>query len=73
MDRQKLMAKGAWKGMLKDDADFSTMTFKPNQQLMLMGAADVTVAPKEKTVRGCTVHRWRCLKPLIVGCCTIIC
>ena len=51
MDRQKLMAKGAWKGMLKDDADFSTMTFKAKTTVMLMGAADVTIAPTEKVVR----------------------
>jgi hypothetical protein len=52
MQRQKLMAKGAWKGMLKDDADFSTMTFKAAKTtVMLMGAADVTVAPTEKVVR----------------------
>jgi len=30
-------AKGAWKGMLKDDADFSTIKLKDNHQIMLMG------------------------------------
>jgi ubiquitin carboxyl-terminal hydrolase 14 len=48
VSRQKLMAKGAWIGTLKDDADMSTMKFKEGQNIMLMGTADVVVAPVEK-------------------------
>lgn len=45
MERQKLMAKGAWTGTLKDDADLSKMNIKEGQQIMLMGTAEVVVAP----------------------------
>lgn len=45
MDRQKLMAKGAWTGILKDDADMTTMKIKDGQQIMLMGTAEVVAAP----------------------------
>ncbi len=45
MDRQKLMAKGAWTGILKDDSDFSQMNIKDGQQIMLMGTAEVVAAP----------------------------
>ncbi|CAM9587800.1 unnamed protein product, partial [Discosporangium mesarthrocarpum] len=45
--RQKLMAKGAWKGILKDDTDLSTCIIKEGQQVMLMGSAEVVVAPKQ--------------------------
>lgn len=31
--RQKLMAKGAWKGILKDDVDLSGCTIKDGQQV----------------------------------------
>ena len=48
-DRQKLMAKGAWPGTLKDDANLSLLPIKTGQQVMLMGTADV-VAPVEKSV-----------------------
>lgn len=46
-DRQKLMAKGAWTGTLKDDADLTTTGLKDGHQVMLMGSADVVAAPKE--------------------------
>ena len=46
-DRQKLMAKGAWAGVLKDDADLKAFSIKNGQQVMLMGTAEVVVAPKE--------------------------
>lgn len=50
VDRQKIMCKGAWKGMLKDDTDLSTCKFKPNKsQLVLVGSAD-TLKTVEKTV-----------------------
>ena len=42
-DRQKLMAKGAWPGTLKDDANLSLLPIKSGQQVMLMGTADVVV------------------------------
>jgi hypothetical protein len=45
MDRQKLMAKGAWTGILKDDADMTTMNIKEGQQIMLMGTAEVVATP----------------------------
>ena len=31
----------AWKGILKDDADFSTMTIKVGAAINLMGTAEV--------------------------------
>ena len=40
VERQKLMCK-AWKGILKDDADFSTMTIKVGAAINLMGTAEV--------------------------------
>jgi ubiquitin carboxyl-terminal hydrolase 14 len=46
-DRQKLMAKGAWTGTLKDDADLAATGLKDGQQVMLMGSAEVVAAPKE--------------------------
>jgi ubiquitin carboxyl-terminal hydrolase 14 len=49
-DRQKLMAKGAWVGTLKDDADLTGVKFTEGQQVMLMGTADVVVQPKESVV-----------------------
>lgn len=47
-DRQKLMAKGAWVGTLKDDADLTKMNLKDGQQIMLMGTAEVIAAPVAK-------------------------
>lgn len=47
-DRQKLMAKGAWLGTLKDDADLSKSKITPNLQIMLMGSAEVMAEPKEQ-------------------------
>ncbi|CAM9848506.1 unnamed protein product [Scytosiphon promiscuus] len=46
--RQKLMARGAWKGILKDDVDLSGCTIKDGQQVTLMGSAEVLTAPTEK-------------------------
>lgn len=48
MDRQKLMAKGAWIGTLKDDADLTKMKLKEGHNIMLMGTAEVVSAPTEK-------------------------
>lgn len=51
LERQKLMAKGGWKGILKDDADLSSAaTITPGLQIMLMGSADVVAAPKVQTL-----------------------
>lgn len=33
VDRQKLMAKGAWQGVLKDDADMAMMPIVEGQQV----------------------------------------
>ena len=33
VERQKVMAKGVWKGTLKDDADLSSMSFKAGQKV----------------------------------------
>ena len=46
MDRQKLMAKGAWIGVLKDDADMTKLKIKDGQQITLMGTAEVIAAPE---------------------------
>ena len=42
-DRQKLLAKGLWPGVLKDNADLSNMPFTSDQvwPLTMMGSADV--------------------------------
>jgi ubiquitin carboxyl-terminal hydrolase 14 len=47
-ERQKLMAKGGWIGTLKDDADMTKTKLKEGHNIMLMGTADVVVAPVEK-------------------------
>ncbi|KAL4309762.1 hypothetical protein GQ457_01G019290 [Hibiscus cannabinus] len=44
-ERQKIMVKG---GLLKDDADWSTVGLKPGQKLMMMGTADEVVKAPEK-------------------------
>ncbi|KAJ8774101.1 hypothetical protein K2173_009532 [Erythroxylum novogranatense] len=44
-ERQKIMVKG---GLLKDDADWSTIGVKPGQKLMMMGTADEIVKAPEK-------------------------
>ena len=36
-ERQKLMGKGLWSGILKDDADISTLKFNPGHIITLMG------------------------------------
>ena len=41
IERQKLMAKGAWVATLKDDADLSSLSIKDGQAVMLMGTAEV--------------------------------
>ncbi|KAF3450629.1 hypothetical protein FNV43_RR06718 [Rhamnella rubrinervis] len=47
-ERQKIMVKG---GLLKDDADWSTLGVKEGQKLMMMGTADEIVkAPEKGTV-----------------------
>ena len=48
-DRQKLMSK-AWKAVLKDDMDFSTMTLSDGLVISLMGSADTIAKPAEKVV-----------------------
>ncbi|KAE9616185.1 putative ubiquitinyl hydrolase 1 [Lupinus albus] len=44
-ERQKIMVKG---GLLKDDADWSTLGVKTGQKLMMMGTADEIVESPEK-------------------------
>ena len=44
------MAKGAWIGTLKDDADLTKAALKEGHQIMLMGTADVVAAPKDTVV-----------------------
>ncbi|KAI6690120.1 hypothetical protein NL676_026948 [Syzygium grande] len=44
-ERQKIMVKG---GLLKDDADWSTLGVKQGQKLMMMGTADEIVKAPEK-------------------------
>ena len=48
--RQKLMAKGGWKGILKDDQDLSAVNLKSGMNVMLMGSAELVVKPKEQAV-----------------------
>jgi len=45
-ERQKIMVKG---GMLKDDADWSTLAVKDGQKLMMIGTADEIVRAPEKS------------------------
>ena len=68
MERQKLMAKGAWVGTLKDEQSLVSLKIKPGQTVMLMGTADVVVAPAipvlgvvifYSSLFTCIVHRWR--------------
>ena len=45
------MAKGVWKGILKDDMDLKTLDkLKDGVQFMLMGTADVVKEPAQKVV-----------------------
>ncbi|XP_062156980.1 ubiquitin carboxyl-terminal hydrolase 6-like [Alnus glutinosa] len=44
-ERQKIMVKG---GLLKDDADWSTLGVKEGQKLMMMGTADEIIKAPEK-------------------------
>ena len=48
--RQKLMGKGLWSGILKDDADLTGMTFKSDQVITLMGTAEVVKEPVASVV-----------------------
>ena len=41
IERQKLMAKGAWVATLRDDADLSSLPIKEGHAMMLMGTAEV--------------------------------
>ena len=50
VDRQKLMAKGAWSGILKDDANEAILKLSEGQQVMLMGTAEIIVAPSAEIV-----------------------
>lgn len=43
-ERQKLMGKGAWAGILKDDADLTTCNINDSLVVTLMGTADVIVS-----------------------------
>jgi ubiquitin carboxyl-terminal hydrolase 14 len=66
-DRQKLMAKGAWTGTLKDDVVLATCNIKVDHLVTLMGNADTIVKPAEtvffvedmtddqKAVKGITI------------------
>lgn len=55
-DRVKLMAKGLWKGVLKDDFDLTSIDWSaaqhrtPQISVVLMGSATRLVAPAQKTV-----------------------
>ena len=52
-ERQKLMAKGLWKGMLKEDMQFTDMDFTKTTSsplIMLMGSAESCTAPLVKTI-----------------------
>nr|VDD01059.1 unnamed protein product [Brassica oleracea] len=46
-ERQKIMVKG---GLLKDDADWSSIGVKDGQKLMMMGTADEVVKAPEKAI-----------------------
>mmetsp|Transcript_10575 Transcript_10575/g.19515 ORF Transcript_10575/g.19515 Transcript_10575/m.19515 type:complete len:496 (+) Transcript_10575:146-1633(+) len=52
VERQKVMAKGLWKGTLKDSEDIASMNWKDGQLIAMMGTADASLikAPEEKTV-----------------------
>jgi len=51
-DRQKVMAKGLWKGTLKDDTEMASLPWKNGQLVAMMGTAtkEAIQAPKEETV-----------------------
>lgn len=46
--RQKLLAKGAWTGTLKDEVDFSSLNIAEGQNVMLLGTADSITRPQEQ-------------------------
>ncbi|KAK3283824.1 deubiquitinating enzyme [Cymbomonas tetramitiformis] len=45
VERQKIMVKG---GMLKDDSDWAKLGLKNGQKIMMMGTAEVIVAPEKE-------------------------
>ena len=45
IDRQKLMGKGLWAGILKDEADLSTFNFSPGHIITLMGISTIFFKP----------------------------
>mmetsp|Transcript_6317 Transcript_6317/g.5652 ORF Transcript_6317/g.5652 Transcript_6317/m.5652 type:complete len:517 (-) Transcript_6317:495-2045(-) len=47
IDRQKIMGKGLWTGILKDDFNLSKLNIKEGTTLTLMGTADVVIKPTE--------------------------
>ena len=47
-DRQKLMCKGVWIGILKDTIDLKTLNLRDGIQITLIGAADTVTAPTNK-------------------------
>jgi ubiquitin carboxyl-terminal hydrolase 14 len=47
IERQKLMAKGGWIGILKDDADWKTCKLTEGMTVLLMGTADVAPEPMQ--------------------------
>jgi len=50
VERQKLMAKGLWRGTLKDTDDLSAVNIPEGHQVLLMGTAERVEAPEVKTV-----------------------
>lgn len=51
IERQKLMAKAAWSGILKDGHDFAATNFQDGLQVTLMGTADVLAPSSTETVK----------------------
>ena len=49
-DRQKLMAKGAWTGTLKNEIDLTKCNIKEGHIITLMGNADIVEKPKESVL-----------------------
>jgi ubiquitin carboxyl-terminal hydrolase 14 len=47
VERQKLMAKGGWAGILKDDADWKNCKLSPGLTVLLMGSAEVAPEPMD--------------------------
>lgn len=51
VERQKLMAKGAWPGILKDDQDLTKCSISEGLSVTLMGTADVVVSKPSAEVK----------------------